>query len=141
MIPDALKVRLTPEGPEQEILSTFRTPESGYQDYTVIAIDATAFENGGMLTIDLQVGDAEAAGSFDLYPSDSILPTEGMPDGALTSAWDVPPGQSRVIAYFFEKGQGFQLGTTGNWFSEKGSVNAFFVTISVEPASEKGKVD
>ena len=138
---NSLKVVLTAADPEQEILSTFRTPERGYQDYTVVEIDATAFENGGWLTIDLQVGDAEAAGSFDLYPGDSILPTEGMPYGTLTSAWDVSPGDGSVIAYYFDQGQVFKLGATGNWFSEKGSVNGFLAKISVETGQkpEPGK--
>ena len=139
---DALKVVLTAEDSEQEVLSTFRTPERGYQDYTVVEIDATAFKNGGWLTINLQVGDAEAAGSFDLYPGDKIPPTEGMPHGALVSTWDVPPGQGSVIEYYFNRGQHFKFGATGNWFSEKGSVNAFVAKISVEsgqkPESREG---
>ena len=132
---DALVV-LTAEDSEQEVLSTFRTPERGYQDYTVVEIDATAFKNGGWLTINLQVGDAEAAGSFDLYPGDKIPPTEGMPHGALVSTWDVPPGQGSVIEYYFNWGQVFKLGATGNWFSEKGSINGFLAKISVEPNQE-----
>ena len=130
---DVLKIVLTGENPEQEILSTFRAPGQGYQDYTVVEIDATAFENGGWLTINLLVGDDEAAGSFDLYPGDSTLPTEGMPDGALTSAWDVPPEMSSVIEYYFVQGQVFKLGATGGWFSEKGSINGFLAKISVDP--------
>ncbi len=133
---DALKIVLTAEDSEQEVLSTFRTPERGYQDYTVVEIDATAFKNGGWLTINLQVGDAEAAGSFDLYPGDKIPPTEGMPHGALVSTWDVPPGQGSVIEYYFNWGQVFKLGATGNWFSEKGSINGFLAKISVEPNQE-----
>ena len=39
---------------QTEILDFFRTPESGHQDYTVVKIDATAFEDGGMLTIDIR---------------------------------------------------------------------------------------
>lgn len=135
---DALKVVLTDDEPEQSILSTFRTPERGYQDYTVVEIDATAFENGGWLTIGLRVGDAEAAGSFDLYQGDSVLPTKGMPNG-LTSAWDIPPGQGGTIEYYFNRGQVFKLGATGNWFSEKGSINGFLAKITVEPSVESGQ--
>ncbi|MYG00340.1 RNA polymerase sigma factor, partial [Candidatus Poribacteria bacterium] len=51
----------------QDILSIFRTPTAGYQDYTVVEIDATAFRNGGMLTIDIRVGSAEASGAFVLF--------------------------------------------------------------------------
>ena len=65
-------------------------PGQGLQDYTVVEIDTTAFKEGGVLTITISVGDAESAGSFDLYDGETELPTEGSPRGALTSAWDVP---------------------------------------------------
>ena len=134
---DALKAALTHEKPEQEILSIFRTPEYGYQDYTVIEIDVTAFENGGWLTIDTWVGDGEASGSFDLYDADSKLPTEGVPHGALAHAWDIPPGNVGIIEHYFDQGQVFKLGATGNWYSEKGSINGFLVKISVDPETKE----
>ena len=122
-----------PQSPEQEVLSIFRTPEPGYQDYTVIEIDATAFEKGGMLTIDISVGHAEAAGSFDLFAGDSKLPTQGAPQNALASAWGIPPGETNRIIYTFDRGQSFRFGATGDWFSVEGSINAFLATISVVP--------
>ena len=128
---DNLKAVLTDEKPQQEILSIFRTPEPGFQDYTVVEIDVTAFENGGWLTIDIWVGDGEASGSFDLFDGDSELPTEGIPN-ALASAWDIPPGDVDIIDHYFDRGQVFKLGATGNWFSEKGSTNGFLLKISVE---------
>ena len=131
-----LNVVLTPQKLEQESLSIFRTPKQGYQDYTVIEIDTTAFKNGGVLTIDISVGSAEPAGSFDLYDGDAELPTEGMPHGALASAWDVLPGKKGTIKYRFDRGKIFKLGGTGSWFSEEGSVNAFLAEISVEPDQE-----
>ena len=132
-----LKVVLNDVRTSQEVLNIFQTPESGYQDYTVVEIDATAFENGGVLTIDISVGHAEAAGSFDLFAGDSKLPTEGAPKNALTSAWGIPPSGTEKITYSFDGGQSFRFGATGDWFSKKGSTNAFFATISVEPAIEK----
>ena len=116
---------------QTEILDFFRTPERGHQDYTVVKIDATVFEDGGMLTINLQVGSGQAAGSFDLFDGDSELPTEGVPDNILAHEWGIPPGGTAVIAYRFDQGQIFQLGATGDWFSEKGSVNAFHTRISI----------
>ncbi len=121
----------------QEVLGVFRTPESGYQDYTVVNIDATAFENGGTLTIDISVGHAEAAGSFDLFDGDTELPTRGTPEEALASAWGVQPGETQKITYVFERGQFFQLGATGDWFSKKGNINAFRANISVESEVEE----
>ena len=131
-----LYVVLDDAQPSDEVLGVFRTPEYGHQDYTVVNINTLAFENGGMLTIEVSVGHAEAAGSFDLFDGGSELPTRGAPDGALTSAWGVQPGETQRITYAFERGQHFKLGATGDWFSEKGSVNAFRATISVESASE-----
>ncbi len=137
VVPEDLKVILTREKPQQEVLSIFRTPESGYQDYTVVEIDTTAFKGGGMLTIDILVGSAESKGSFDLYDGDTELPTQGMPRGALTSAWDVPPGKRGTIKYRFDRGKVFKLGATGSWFSKEGNINAFLATISVAPMAKE----
>ena len=135
-VSEGLKVILTGEKLEQEILNIFQAPGHGFQDYTVVEIDATAFENGGLLTIDISVGHAEVAGSFDLFAGDSKLPTAGMPN-ALASAWGISPGGTERITYPFDRGQSFQFGATGDWFSTKGSTNAFLATISVEPTSEE----
>ena len=132
-VAEDLKVILTGEKPKWEVLNIFRTPKRGYQDYTVIEIDTTAFQDGGLLVIDISVGSAEPAGSFDLYAGDAELPTEGMPHGALASAWDVPPGKTGTIKHRFNQGKVFKLGGTGSWFSEEGSLNAFQAKISVEP--------
>ena len=89
-----------------------------------------------MLTIDISVGHAEAAGSFDLFAGGNKLPTQGAPKNALTSAWGISPGGTEKIMYTFERGQSFRLGTTSDGFSKKGSTNAFLATISVEPESK-----
>ncbi|RKU38247.1 hypothetical protein C6496_07055 [Candidatus Poribacteria bacterium] len=136
-----LNVVLNDVRSSQEVLNVFRAPGLGYQDYTVVEIDATTFENGGVLTIDISVGHAEAAGSFDLFNGDSELPREGAPENALASTYGVPPGGTQKITYTFNRGQHFKFGATGDWFSEKGSVNAFVAKISVEPTSEKREVD
>ena len=120
---------------QTEVLDFFRTPERGHQDYTVVKIDATAFENGGMLTIEIRVGSGKAAGSFDLFHGNSELPTEGTPDNTLAHEWGISPGETAIIAYRFDRGQVFQLGATGDWFSEKGSFNAFYARISIRELS------
>ena len=131
---EPLKVTLNAQQLAQEVLSTFRAPGHRLQDYTVVEIDATAFEKGGLLSIDVLVGPAEASGSFDLFDGATELPTAGPPNDALASAWDVPPNEKGLILYPFDQGQLFTLGATGNWFSEKGSVNGFLAKISIEPA-------
>ena len=127
-----LNVILSSDQPSQEVLDIFRAPGSGYQDYTVVNIDTTAFEDGGLLTIDIQVGSAEPYGSFDLFDDDTKLPTEGIPEEALVSAWGVEPGKGERITHRFEQGKVFKFGATGDWFSKKGDINAFIAKISVE---------
>ena len=118
-----------------EVLNVFRGPGDGYQDYTTVEIDTTPFEQGGTLIIDIQVGEGEATGSFDLFAGDAELPTEGIPYEALASEWDIPPGDTGQIRHPFTDGQKFKLGATGNWFCKKGSINAFLARVSVVPLS------
>ena len=128
----AKRVVLNDEEPSQEVLNIFHTPATGYQDYTVIEIDATAFKDGGTLTIDLWIGSAEAAGAFILFASDSEHPTDGMPEIILTSASGIVPGKSGRITHRFDKGTHFKLGATGNSFSGDGKVNSFLARISID---------
>ena len=114
-----------------EVLDFFRTPEAGHHDYTLVRIDATAFENGGMLTIDIRVGSGKAAGSFDLFSGDSEVSRKEHADDALAHEYGIPPGGTGFIAYRFDRGQVFQLGVTGDWWSEVGSINAFHALISI----------
>ena len=129
----AKNVVLNDEKPSQDVLSIFQTPAAGYQDYTVVEIDTTAFKNGGMLTIDLWIGSAEGAGAFILFTSDSELSTNGMPKSVLTSASGIIPGKGGRITHRFDNGTHFKLGATGNLFSGEGKVNSFVAKISIDP--------
>ena len=131
----AKKVVLSDEEPSQQVLSIFRTPSAGIQDYTVVDIDATAFKEGGELTIDLWIGSGEAAGAFILFISNTELSADGMPEVVLTSASGIIPGKGGRITHRFDEGARFKLGATGNWFSGDGKVNSFLATISIDPAS------
>lgn len=126
-----LSVVLDKAQPSQEILDAFRAPGTGYQDYTVVNIDTTAFEGSGTLIIDIRVGGADISGSFDLFDGDTELPTEGYPDAALSSAWGIGPNQTGKIRHRFGQGKVFKFGATGDWYGEKGRINAFKARISV----------
>lgn len=128
----AKKVVLNDQEPSQQVLSIFRTPAAGTQDYTVVDIDATAFKDGGVLTIDLWIGSAEAAGAFILFASDSEFSTDGMPEVVLTSASGIIPGKAGRITHRFDGGTRFKLGATGNSFSGEEKVNSFLAKISVD---------
>ena len=130
-------VVLNDEELSQDVLSIFRTPAAGYQDYTVVEIDTTAFKDGGMLAIDIWVGSAAAAGAFILFTSDSERATDGMPKGVLASASGIPRGKSGRITHRFDEGTVFKLGATGNSFSGEEKVNSFLAKISIAP--ELGK--
>ena len=144
---------LTREQPSQEVLDTFRTPAVAHKDYTVVFIDATAFEDGGKLTIDIQVGRDDTVGIFHLLDGDKKLPTEKVPDGidpaawnsqqseeyekaldALTKVWGIFPSETGKITYHFDQGQRFKLCATGDQWGGPGTINAFQAKISVEPA-------
>lgn len=125
-------ISLNPMQPSIEILDTFQIPETGSQDYTVVKIDATAFENGGVLTIDIQIGRTAPIGSFDLFDDNSEFSTEGTSKDALAHAWGIQPSETGTITYRFDKGQVFQLRATGGWVDEKGSINAFRAQISIQ---------
>ena len=125
-------VILNNKQPLQEVLDIFRTPMIGYHDYTVVVIDTREFEDGGTLTIDIEVGRAEGAGSFFLFDSNSELSTEKVPMGALAKAWLISPGDTGQITHHFDHGKMFKLGASGRWTNKRGTVNAFQATISVE---------
>ncbi len=146
---------LTPEQPSQEVVDTFRTPMSPHQDWTVVHIDARAFEAGGALTIDIQVGRDNGIGIFHLLDGDKKLPTEEVPDGidpekwnsqesdeyeealgALAKVWGIFPSQSGRITYQFSRDQRFKLCVTGDQWGGIGDINAFHAKISVESETD-----
>ncbi len=123
---------LSSENPSQAVLDLFRTPTVGnYQDYTVIVIDATAFENGGTLTVDIEIGREEGEAAFYLFDGDTELSTEEeKPRDMLTWEWG-EPGDTRQITHAFDRGQFFKLGVTGHWARDEPCINAFRAKISV----------
>ena len=130
IVTDGLKTVLTGEHPKQEVLSVFRK-----SDYTVVEIDTTAFKEGGVLTIDVWIGDAEVAGSFDMF---AVNTTELVSDNALASVKDIPTNQREVIKYPFDQGQVFKLGAIAS-AKGNGKINGFLAEISVEPVSGKNE--
>ena len=129
--------------PSQAILDAFRTAEYGHQDYTVLVIDATAFENGGTLTIDFEVGSGKARAEFHLLDADCKLifdpthryPTRSLFKRAIDTAWGAPDERVQ-ITHRFEQGQRFKLVATA-WGCERLSINAFQAKISVAPSEKK----
>lgn len=123
---------LTREQSSQSVLDLFRTPTVGYQNYTEVVIDTTAFESGGTLTIDLEIGREEGEAAFYLFDGDKELSTEEeSPKDMLTWEWG-EPGDTRQITHAFDQGQFFKLGVTGHWARDEPCINAFRAKISVK---------
>ena len=134
-----LDVVLNPAQPMLEVLDVIRTLEVGYQESTIVTIDAAAFEKGGILTIDIRLGSAELAGSFYLYDSDIKFPAERGQryDQSIANATDVPPSGTAQITYPFYRSQVFKLAiVSSELMDKKECVNAFQARISVEPAEK-----
>ena len=146
---------LTREQPSQEMVDTFRTPIAAHQDYTVVFIDTTAFEDGGTLTIDIQVGRDDAIGIFHLLDGDKKLPRKRSlmalipKNGTVSKVMNIRnhlthlpesggifPGQTGQIRYQFDRGQRFKLCATGDQRGGTGTINAFHARISVEPVGK-----
>lgn len=144
------RIVLTPVSASVEIMDTFQTPMVPHQDYTVVEIDTTAFEDGGTLTLDIGVGRGKAAGAFYLFDGDKDLPTEKAPEGIPTSVWEgqvgevylealnalvtewyIGPEETGKITSSLDQGKLFRLCATGSPYSAKGSRNAFSLKISV----------
>ena len=144
------RIILTPECLAVEIMDTFQTATVPHQDYTIVEIDTTAFEDGGTLTLDIGVGRGKAAGIFYLFDGDQDIPTEKAPEGVPASVWErqqgdayvetlgalaiewyIGPEKTEKITYPFDQGRLFRLCAIGSVYSVSGSRNAFSVKISV----------
>lgn len=126
---------LTSDHPSQNVLDTFSTSTGDHQHYTVVVIDTIAFENGGTLTIDIEVGRGNGNGTFYLLNGDKKLSAkEGIfKDDILAWAWSAS-SETGQITHHFNQGQLFKLGVTGYSDEEEACTNAFQARISAEPA-------
>lgn len=119
-----------------EVLQVFRASGTDTPNYTVVEIDTTPFERGGILHIEIQVGAGEAAGMFELFDADAEIPTSNDADEALDGAWNVLPGGIGHIFHDFRRGRRFKLIATGSG-NQANCTNAFLARVSVVPPFEK----
>jgi len=118
-------IRLTPAVPAGGRAATIIAPGRGLHKYTVVYLDTRDFADGGVLEIDIQISSNSATdGSFDLFPSNVPIPTQGAMPGMLRGSHDVRKGASTHLEYPFRTGQVFALGLEGNWFSPKGATGS-----------------
>ena len=114
-------VVLTPSRPSASSTMTITAPERGRHAFTIHHIDTTAFA-GGTMDIEVTVsGESATNASFDLFPADAVIPTDGRSTISLATAYDVSKGQTVHLSYTFTRGEIFPFGGEGNWFSPPGS--------------------
>ena len=82
-----------------EVLHIYGTSSTDTPDDAVVKIDTTAFECGGLLHIEIQVGVGKSAGTFELFHVDTELPSKEGDDAALDGAWNVSPGSIGHISF------------------------------------------
>ena len=111
-----------------EVLHIYGTSSTDTPDNTVVKIDTTPFECGGILHIEIQVGVGESAGTFELFHADTELPSKEGDDAALDGAWNVSPGSIGHIFHNFSRGQHFKLVATS---ADAQKANAFLARVSV----------
>ena len=119
-----------------EVLQVFRASGTDTPDYTVVEIDMTPFERGGILHIEIQVGAGEAVGTFELFDVDTEIPTADDADEALDGAWNVSSGGVGHIFHNFSRGRCFKLVATGA-DNQADCTNAFLARVSVVPPFEE----
>jgi len=129
---------LTHAQPSHSAEGSLTAPGHGKQSYTVYYLDTTDFTEGGTLTIQISLGEGESDASFDLFPADAPIPTEGRAEESIAALYDLKRGESGSLSYQFSTGQVFQFGATGNWFSREGATNTFEMTVSVRAAGTGG---
>ncbi len=115
-----------------EILHVYGASSADTPDDTVVKIDATPFECGGILHIEIQVGVGESAGTFELFHDDTELPSKEGANAALDGAWNVSPGSIGHIFHNFRRGRHFKLVATG---ADAQTATAFLARVSVVPHS------
>lgn len=99
-------------------------------NFAVTNLDATKFPNGGVLHIEITLGDGPAEASFDVYSQGARLPTDGFPN-SLASDHDVKSGSTAKIDYRFDHATTFQFGAEGSWNAKAGDKNSYSFTVSV----------
>lgn len=125
-------VSLTPMTPFGDRIATIVAPAIGYQNYNVFYLDTRSFPRGGVLDIDIAVSRESATdGSFDLFPSNVLIPRRGRPIGTVAGRYDVRRGTSTRIEYRFRVGQVFAFGLEGNWGSPQGAIGSATFRASV----------
>jgi len=118
-------LKLTPAAPTASVLEVIRRRAFGKSSMSFFMIDATAFADGGTIEITVRVGDAEAAGKFELC---------GAVQGGMApvrTLQKVIRGETASMTYEFTQGARFGLAAMPVAATAEGDCNAFLATVTV----------
>ena len=123
-------VVLTRAKPSDSVLDTIR--HGGFADPAVffVAIDVTAFRDGGVIEVAVRVGTGTAAGQFELCAAPPGQPQAMRPVESLPS---LEPGTEGTLRHRFEAGATLGLVAMPAGGAIEGEGNAFLATITVRP--------
>lgn len=125
-------VRLTKKYRSSKFSGILTAPGSGNQKYKITCIDVADFTRGGKLILKIRLGDGVSSGSFDLFPNNFPIPTQGRPEGTLAGRYDISPNRAAQMIHYFNSDKVFQFGATGNWSSPINSTNLYEVDVTVD---------
>ena len=132
-------VTLSDETPSQQVLSILRTPETTYQDYTVVEIDATAFKRGRLYSLSIS-GSGSAGGrgarSFCLTVMPNLLRTGCLKLYSLQPRALSPVNRGKLTHRFDKGGRFLSWVLPVNAFSGKGKVNSFLAKIAIDTETD-----
>ena len=125
-------VVLSSEDPSREVLDIFQTSTVDSQDSNVVVLDTSTFENGGTITIDIEIASGKVEGEFCLFDGDSEVPTEERLPKDILARVQLQPHGTGQITHRFDRGKIFKLRVTGHRDEEEKRLNGFHAIISVK---------
>jgi hypothetical protein len=119
-------VRLTPSEPEGTVLDLVVVASSGSHEMRFFALDASAFDGPVELSVEVRLGTADAAGTFELCAAYPDMPEMMSPVETLAR---LEPGKVGTLSHAFERGALFGLVVKGAEGETEGATNAFLATV------------
>lgn len=121
------------EAPSISGQGSVTVPAAGSNKYTLVTIDASAYKQGGTITVLASMGSGASGGTFQLFPGTYTPPTKGSVANVLAQASNTAPGKSALVTYTFPAGTSnrFKLGIAAGTPGAVGASNTYTYLISV----------
>jgi len=111
----------------------FLAPGAGKQNFSQYPLNLANYSSGGLLTIQIALGNGASAASFDLFAGNAVISAGSTTAQPLASQTNVAPGACTTLTYKFPQAGSYILGVTGAPNSPANSLNTFQYTAYVQP--------